>query len=369
MSEALNPEVLDRIQPWGGTEETGAERVIQEGRALQRVQTTYTTAVAVQKPRSISRISANVLEEAALAGRSFYYGWSVKNKDGSRSKIEGPSIDLAMCMARNYGNCVIEVEAEETVTHYQFRGVLIDLESGFTCPRLFRQRKNQSLGKFDHDRQEDIVFQVGQSKAIRNAIIRAMPEWLVSRAIEVAKKAELDGINPENIVEARGRALAYFTPYGVTEARISDKLSRGIDEWTPDDIVDLRGMATALKEGRVSAKELFPLAETKPTEPPPTQPETGADEAAEGAAEAAEAPAPPPEGLFDGLGPWTPPESLRAAIAEARPAADVDAVITRARAYYAREGLDTEELIQPLVDRDTINKASTRKWIAKIMGE
>ena len=265
MQEGLSEEVLGKIIPFSGLpqEMSATEKMISSGMAIQKVQTAYTTAVAVQKSRSISRVTANVLEEAKLAGSSFYYGWTAKSKDGKTSKIEGPSIDLAMCMARNYGNCALDVEEDETLTHYRFRGSFIDLETGFTCPRLFRQRKSQNIGMKDTDRAEDITYQIGQSKAIRNCITRAMPSWLIDLAIDTAKASELNKIKPENIAIARAKSFEFFRHYGVSQERIEAKISRKLDDWTPQDIVELRGMATALKEGRVSDKELFPEVEEK----------------------------------------------------------------------------------------------------------
>lgn len=271
------------IVPFSGTREemAPAERMLMEGQALQKVQTAYTTAIAVQKPRSIARVTSNVLEEAKFAGADFYYGWIAKTKKGP-VRIEGPSIDLAMCLARNYGNCVIDIEGNETMNHFMMKGIFIDLESGFTCPRLFRQRKGQSLGgkmEDDHDRQEDIVFQIGQSKAIRNAIVRAMPRWLIDKAIAIAKQAEIQNIKEESPALARAKVLQFFEQYGVDQEKIEVALNTKIDSWTAEQIAELRGMATALKEGRVAAKELFPdigigeKATKKEAEPPKTEDE------------------------------------------------------------------------------------------------
>ncbi len=254
---------LSSIQPFSGMPQEMAPQILSEGKALQKVETKYTTAIAVQKPRSITRLLSNVLEEARMAGASFYYGWTAKSKSGP-VRIEGPSIDLAMCVARHYGNCALDIEASETPTHYMMKGYLIDLESGFTCPRLFRQRKSQSMGeKMDKDRQEDIVFQIGQSKAIRNAIVRAMPRWLMDRAIEVAKDAEIKNIKEEGPVVAQAKVLGFFKEYGITQERIEGQLGRPADEWTAQDIADLRANAIALKEGRIRADELFPVEEER----------------------------------------------------------------------------------------------------------
>lgn len=243
---------------------------------MQRVQTSYVTAIRVQQPRSITKIVNNVLQEAALAGKSFYYRWEVWDKEkGRKVPIEGPSIDLAMCVARNYGNAATDITVEETPTHYLFKGIFIDLETGFTCPRLFRQRKKQKLSdKMDAERQEDIVFQIGQSKAIRNAVVKAMPEWLFEQAIERAKAAELGKIKPDNIHIARQKVLDFFYPYGVTQDRIEAERGKPADKWIPQDIVDLRGMATALKEGRVGPDELFPPVVSAP-EPKDDHPKRG----------------------------------------------------------------------------------------------
>ena len=257
---------LSGIQPFSGTPEEmspAESMVLTQGKALQRVETQYTTAVAVQKPRSITRLLSNGLEEAQLAAGSFYYGWMAKTKSGP-VRIEGPSIDLAMCVARNYGNCALDIEANETRTHFMMKGVFIDLESGFTCPRLFRQRKSQSLGgkmEQDLDRQEDIVFQIGQSKVIRNAIVRAMPKWLIDKAIEVAKQAELQSIRAESPVVAQSKGLSFFKEYGVSQESIESKVGKKADEWSAEDIADLRGNAVAVKEGRIRADELFPSQE------------------------------------------------------------------------------------------------------------
>lgn len=252
--------LMDFIPFQGENDALDKTEVFLNDRALQQVKTAYTTAVAVQKPRSIEAVSKNVLAESRLAGSSFYYRWKVKSKrTGRESTVQGPSIDLAMCIARNYGNCVVDIEGTETKTHYMLRGVFIDLETGFTVPRLYRQRKSQNVGSgYGDERSEDMVFQIAQSKAQRNAIVKAMPAWLIDKAIEVARQAEIGQIKPENMVLARASVLEFFAGYGVTPERIEEKLERKVEMWTAEDIVDLRASATALKEGRISAGELFP---------------------------------------------------------------------------------------------------------------
>ena len=248
---SFDVEALDEIEPFANPKPIE----VLPDHALQKVQTAFTTAVAVQQPRRIERIAANVIAEAKLAGKSFYYGWTLK-KGG---RIEGPSIDLAMCLARNYGNCVLDVEASETKTHYMLKGIFIDLETGFTCPRLFRQRKGQDIGSgYGDDRAEDMVFQIGQSKAIRNAIIRAMPAWLIEQAIYTAKRAEIEKIKPTNMAATRAAVIEFFDRYSVTPDMLITYLDgKEESQWDAEDIINLKGVMTGITEGRITVREVF----------------------------------------------------------------------------------------------------------------
>ena len=62
---------------------------------VQRVQTNYTTAVAVQRPRQLPVIEQRAMQEAAMIGENGYYGWGK-----GKNHIEGPTVGLAMTMAR-----------------------------------------------------------------------------------------------------------------------------------------------------------------------------------------------------------------------------------------------------------------------------
>ena len=271
--------------------------VLDRGQALQQVRTQYVTSVRVQVPRDIGRVREQVLQEATLAGSAFYYGWDVKGR-GGKSRVEGPSIDCAMSLVRAYGNCVLETNVSADESHFTFEAALIDLESGTTIKRLFRQRKSQSLGgKMDSDRAEDIVFQIGQSKAGRNVVVRAMPGWLIEQAIEAAKAGEVKRIDVKTLPETRQRAAKFFASHGVDIKRIENKLEKPLDKWMAEDIVELRGMMTALKEGRATVYELFPtegVSETKTTNETKKENPLSSGKVAEGAKSEAGAGETPP---------------------------------------------------------------------------
>lgn len=282
-----------------------AVEAIAAGQAMQQVRAPYTTAVAVQKPRSLSQMVSAVLAEAEQAGSSFYYRWEVENrKTGNKTEVIGGSIDLAASIFRSYGNCAMDLQCNETPSHYFFTATMIDLESGMSWPRMFRQRKSQALGRFDQDRQEDIVFQIGQSKAMRNAVLSVMPRWVVEKAIETARQAEINRLTGKGNIElARGEMLRYFAKLGVTKERIEVRLGKPIDETAPEDIADLRALAGAIKDRMTTVGEAFPTMEKEektadetPTKPPAPEKPVPAEqpiEPEEGPAEAPPEPAPP----------------------------------------------------------------------------
>jgi len=251
--------------------------VIEAPDNMVQVKTAYTTAMVVPKARSITEVFGKMKEEAGLAGDSFYYSWMVYDKTkGRKVPIEGGSIDMARAFARNYGNNALDVKCEETITHYIFTVTFIDLESGLTLPRIFRQRKGQIIsGKMDRGRQEDMVFQLAQSKAIRNAILQVMPQWMIETLIALAKDSELQSIDEyHNIVEARSKIVDFFYDYGISPERIEAERKKPVDKITAKDIVDLRAMARSVKDGEVTADSLFPEIESELKKPESKPPES-----------------------------------------------------------------------------------------------
>ena len=123
-------------------------------------------AMSQAQRRDLEAVKAAVEMEAALTADDFFYSWTVKSKDGPKL-VEGISIDGALILLSNWGNCICKPELleDEAPTHWLFKVTFIDLERGFQMERLFRQRKSESHQRSDGERLQDIAFQIGQSKA------------------------------------------------------------------------------------------------------------------------------------------------------------------------------------------------------------
>jgi len=228
------------------------------GKGLQKVGTQFVTAIAVQKPRNLDLIVKAIDKESEFAGEAFWYGWT---QGGER--IEGPSIGLANSLAREWGNCAVTCELQENAEAFYITSRFIDLERGSQMERVFRQRKGGVAGKYDAERKLDIALQIGQSKAIRNVVVNAVPRWLVERAIEKAKEAVANKIDPKQLESHRQEVVKFFGNLKVTEEQLVAKAKRAVVEWTTRDIADFRADAKALKAGEVSITDLFPPAESK----------------------------------------------------------------------------------------------------------
>jgi hypothetical protein len=227
---------------------------------LLRSHTQFHTAMAVQRPRNLDKVVAAVLREAEFAGDAFYYSFPMGGK-----QIEGPSIGLAMAVAREWSNCAVPVEYYETPTEWVFTAHFVDLVRGFTVSRVFRKKRGKgAFKKLEDDRAEDMTFQAAQSRAIRNVVLAGVPRWLTDQAKERAKDAVLKGISKEGLAAATAKALKFLAGYGVSEERVIAALGKPKQAWTSEDIVSLRGLASQLKDGQATAAQLFPPREASP---------------------------------------------------------------------------------------------------------
>lgn len=243
-----------------GLSAEGPLRLIEGGKTLMKSGTPFVTAVTVQKARDLDKIVKAIDREAEYAGDSFYYGWT--DKKGNR--IEGPSIGLANSLAREWTNCAVTVDFQENDATFVITPRFIDIEKGFQMERVFRQRKNAVQGNFDPDRKLDMALQIGQSKAIRNVVVNAVPRWLVDRAVEKAKAAVVKGLDPNKLQEYADQVIAYFTSKGAKLEQIIAKAGKAKAEWSMSDIASFKGDKKALENGEVSISELFPAVDPKP---------------------------------------------------------------------------------------------------------
>lgn len=241
------------------SQDVGAH-ALSSGGSMQQTKTQYSTAISVQKPREIAFVEKSFLAEASLAGERFFYSWGA-----GRDKIEGGSIDLAMSLVRTWGNCAVEMQpVQHSDDAWIFTAAFVDLETGFTLSRQFRQSKKSVVhGKHDEERKNDIRFQIGQSKAIRNVVLNALPKWLADKAISAAKENVRDLV--ETAIQKKGMdtiqqlSVERLAKEGVGVSAILLRFGRStIKALTVEDLIAMRSDAVALHEGQEVAESIYP---------------------------------------------------------------------------------------------------------------
>jgi hypothetical protein len=163
-----------------------------------------------------------------------------------------------------YGNCIQRAKLNrETDTHWYIDGEFVDLERGVMTVRQFRQRKDQAAksAKYDSERALDIAFQIGQSKAMRNAVLNGIPQSIIERAIKRVKQAEAQEAIQESgsIDKAKLAMVAAFAKIKVTQEMIEKRLEKPIAEWTEADVVNMRIVYKSINspEGEATVDEEF----------------------------------------------------------------------------------------------------------------
>lgn len=236
----------------------------------------------------------NELRVLATVGASdLFYEFPVKNnRTGKTDIISGPSIKLANTVLAAYGNCGVDTKVTETPDCWVFAATFVDAEKGVTMRRLFRQRRSQkSIGPSsgpdrDDGRQEDIAFQIGQSKAIRNVIVNALSVY-ATYAFEQAKAGLSDAVKraPAKFKDAAMRRLGeYDVPIEVVDRWVG----RGHDKWSPDDITRVASALQGIADGLARIEDVWPDARKASAPPSPDAPPAPAP-----AASAPKAPAKP----------------------------------------------------------------------------
>jgi hypothetical protein len=213
----------------------------------------------IAKERDEAKVRLKLRTLAAYAGEDWFYRFPVRDGAGQRY-IQGPSVKLANNVAREFGNCQIQIREADHGDSWVFMARFTDNETGFSMERSFRQRKGQQTIKTkDIDRQLDIAYQIGQSKAIRNVIVNALGIYC-DYAFEEAQNSLVEKIG-KNLEGSRKKALEQLP---VELPRVERIIGRAAKDWTAPDISQVVAMTKAIADGMATADETFPPIEKTP---------------------------------------------------------------------------------------------------------
>ena len=212
-------------------------------------------ATAKQYPRNLARVLNNIETLATMdedvAGSCFY----ALRRQGK--VIEGASVRMAEIVASSWGNLRTQARIiandGKTITA---QGVCHDLETNTAISVEVKRRITDKNGKTYNEDMQIMTGNAACAIALRNAVFKVVPAALIKKTIDKAKKVSLG--ESMTLETSREKMLQYFKTIGVEEKQILDYLSiTKIDEIDIDMVVELRGLATAIKEGTTTVKEAF----------------------------------------------------------------------------------------------------------------
>lgn len=175
------------------------------------------------------------------------------------SKISGPSIRLAECIAQSWGNIdfgFTELErknGESTVMAYAW-----DLETNTRQSRVFtlKLQRDTRQGSYALTDERDIYELIANQAArrVRNCILSLIPGDVIDAAIrqcEVTMKNQAQGVPIE---QRRADTVAAFEEYNITPEMIAAFCQKqGVDFLDEADLKKLRRAYTSLRDGVVGS--------------------------------------------------------------------------------------------------------------------
>ena len=223
--------------------------------ALNRSEIDVQIATAKQYPRNLAQVLKNIETLATMdeetAGQCFYI---LKRKD---KRIEGPSVRMAEIIASSWGN--IRLQARIIANDGKMitaQGICHDLESNYAVSSEVNRRITDKHGNTYSEDMQVVTGNAACAIAMRNALFKVVPAALVKKVIAKAKLVSLGKAN--SLEESRQKMLDYFKKLGVEDKNIFDYLSISkVEEIDTDMLVELRGLANALKEGTTTVQETF----------------------------------------------------------------------------------------------------------------
>lgn len=259
----------------GRTTSAGAMVTVEEGANIAEIQAKM--ILARNFPRDLERCMANILFECKnkkLAEKAMY------EFPRGDSVVRGPSIRLVECVARHFGNIlsgVKEISTSADGRKATVKSFCWDLESNFADEKIFEVEYTRTVKKGGipttypitdpRDRYEMLANMGARRK--RACVQAIIPTYIIDEAMEVCQETLENAIKKESgeksIEEIRANMLEAFKGVAewITEADFETVCGKPFDTLNAKDIVKLRALFNAIKEGFVRPEAAFKKEEAK----------------------------------------------------------------------------------------------------------
>lgn len=238
--------------------------------------------LARQFPRDPDMSLQNVLRECKRKDLAEAAQYEFPRGD---SVVKGPSIRLVEVLARHWGNImsgITEVDAQGNTT--TIKCFAWDLETNASDEKTFSVKHERSTksGSYKLTDERDIYEMVANKGARRKraCLLAVMPGWYVDAALNECDKTLADSLtgDGESMEDVIKNILNAFSGFGITPEQISEKLGKDVDKLSKNDVVKLRHLYSAIKDGFVKATDAFGIASTSDPSLPTSDEENALEE-------------------------------------------------------------------------------------------
>ena len=261
--------------------ETGTNIAVEAAAAQTKAMVEARYVMALRRPRNWEDVRQKLLKECRRPGFA-------KNKSTLYNKpigkgVEGLGIRFVEVAIRCMTNVMVEVNSVyEDAQKEVLRVTMTDLEANTTFPLDIRVAKTiersrpmddgsyisvrkNSYGKNTYTipgTDDELLNKRGAqiSKAIRSLGIKIIPGDLQDEAEEIIRKIRLDSAAKDPNSE-RNLIIDGFSGLGVTASALNDYLGHLVSTCTPLEIVKLRGLYGAIRDGETTWAEVLDNAE------------------------------------------------------------------------------------------------------------
>ena len=175
----------------------------------------------------------------------------------SGKMIEGPSSRFAEVALSAWGNSRAGARViGEDRNFVTSQAIFHDLEKNVSITIEVRRRITDRNGKRFGDDMIAVTGNAASSIALRNAVLKGIPKAFWADIYDEARSTAMG--DSKTLETRRADAIEFLSRFGVTEKMVCAALGvRSRNEISLENLANLRGMATSLKDGEASVETLF----------------------------------------------------------------------------------------------------------------
>lgn len=229
--------------------------------SMDRAEIDMQIATAKRFPRDIQQCLNNIralsmIDEETM--ESCFYHLERKDKDGQIKEIEGMSVRMAEIFVSCWGNLRVATRIiGNDGRKITAQGICFDVQNNVAVSSETSRRITNKSGKTYSDDMQIVTGNAASAIAFRNAVFKVIPA-AVTKSVTNEIKQRLLEMTSTKISQKRRNAVEWFTKRGVTEDELRKYLGTdNLETISAEEIVELRGVATAIREGSSSIDEVF----------------------------------------------------------------------------------------------------------------